>query len=225
MKNIIDFNKDESLGACPICGSDVYEAKNAFSCRKLLESQDSSNPSCSFKISKIILEQSISRDQCVKFLKDRRTDYFDGFTSLRTQKTFRARLYWDTEVNKVAMDVSELQSAPEIKKQDPVKRGNLNCQKVSNDFNLLRENFNKKHYLASEEFLKKIFEISSHLDLNSASDKEFPKISDVLRAIDQSVLNSFVERHDCPDWLGAWIAKFGKKRSTTCVLVPTQHCE
>lgn len=211
MQNKTDFIKDESLGACPICGSDVHEIDNDFSCQKLLESKDPSNPSCGFKISKVVLKQSISREQCVKFLKDGRTDYFDGFTSLRTQKTFRARLYWDTEDGKVSMDISELQSAPKIKKQTSVISEKLNDENFSNDLKLLKENFNKNHYLASEDFLKKVFDLSSCSDLNSSSVKDFSKISDVLRVIDQSVLNSFLERNDCPEWLGTWIAKFGKK--------------
>jgi hypothetical protein len=211
MQNKTNFTQNDSLGACPICGSDVHEVENEFSCQKLLESKDPSNPSCTFKIAKIILAQFISRDQCIKFLKDGCTDYFDGFTSNRTQKTFRARLYWDIEVGKVAMDISELEAAPKIKKQNQINIEKLNHQKFSNDFSSVMDKFNKNHHSASEEFLNELFEISSGLDLHFASAKEFSKISNLVRTIDQSVLNSFVERDDCPNWLGSWIAKFGKK--------------
>lgn len=62
----------------------------------------------------------------------------------------------------------------------------------------------------SEKFLDEIFSLRSGEQdiLDIASDVD---ISLALRAIDANILSAFVERQNCPNWLGAWIAKHGAR--------------
>ncbi|OZA54602.1 MAG: DNA topoisomerase III [Acidovorax sp. 17-64-282] len=56
---IVEF-EDASLGACPICGSDVHEHGSNYVCSKAVPTAAQPTPSCTFKSGKIILQQPVA---------------------------------------------------------------------------------------------------------------------------------------------------------------------
>ena len=98
---IVDFTGSESLGACPICGSPVYEHGSNYVCSKTVPTEAQPTPSCTFKSGKIILQQPIEREQMQKLLANGKTDLLDKFVSMRTRRSFKAFLAWDAEAGKV----------------------------------------------------------------------------------------------------------------------------
>ena len=83
-----DFSDQKSLGACPKCGSGVFEHAMAYVCEKSLGPQRS----CDFRCGKIILQQEVSPAQIEKLLAQGRTDLLPGFVSQRTRRKFKAFL-------------------------------------------------------------------------------------------------------------------------------------
>jgi DNA topoisomerase-3 len=83
-----DFSTQQPLGACPKCGSAVYEAGSSYVCEKSVGPA----PSCDFRSGKIILQQPIEPEQMRKLLETGRTDLLDGFVSARTRRKFKAFL-------------------------------------------------------------------------------------------------------------------------------------
>ncbi len=84
----VDFTGKESLGACPKCGSGVFENGMNYVCEK----QAGSTRACDFKTGKIILQQEISPDQVRKLLAEGRTELLKGFVSKKTNRKFEAFL-------------------------------------------------------------------------------------------------------------------------------------
>ena len=72
-----DFSGQESLGACPKCGSRVFEMPNAYSCEKAVGSAKT----CDFRSGRVILKRTIEREQMVKLLTDGKTDLLEKFIS------------------------------------------------------------------------------------------------------------------------------------------------
>jgi len=87
-----DFSEQTPLGACPKCGSAVYEAGSSYVCEKSVGPA----PSCDFRSGKIILQQPIEPEQMRKLLQTGRTDLLDGFVSARTKRKFKAFLVKQT---------------------------------------------------------------------------------------------------------------------------------
>ncbi|MDD5001153.1 MAG: topoisomerase C-terminal repeat-containing protein, partial [Thiomonas arsenitoxydans] len=87
-----DFSSQQPLGACPKCGSAVYEAGSSYVCEKSVGPA----PSCDFRSGKIILQQPIEPEQMRKLLETGRTDLLDGFVSARTKRKFKAFLVKQT---------------------------------------------------------------------------------------------------------------------------------
>ena len=71
--------------------------------------------------------------------------------------------------------------------------------------------FLAKHRRASRELLTNMFEIDPSWVENQKSGKGFAEVKNALQKADQSTLCKFLEREDCPDWLGIWAAKHGLK--------------
>jgi DNA topoisomerase-3 len=83
----------ESLGKCPLDGSEVFETVAAYYC----ENGIADKPTCKFRIGKVILSQEISRDQVRKILTEGKTDLLRGFVSQRTKRKFSAYLVLQKE--------------------------------------------------------------------------------------------------------------------------------
>jgi DNA topoisomerase-3 len=109
---LIDFSGQEPLGACPKCGSAVYEHGKNYLCDKSVPTLAQANPSCDFKSGQIILQQPIEREQMVKLLATGKTDLLDKFVSMRTRRAFKAMLAWDAEAGKVNFEFAPSKFPP-----------------------------------------------------------------------------------------------------------------
>jgi len=109
---LVDFAGKESLGACPKCGSPVYEHGKNYVCEKTVPTLAQPTPSCDFKSGQIILQQPIEREQMVKLLSTGKTDLLDKFVSMRTRRPFKAFLAWSAEANKVAFEFAPSKFPP-----------------------------------------------------------------------------------------------------------------
>ncbi|MFN4029230.1 MAG: DNA topoisomerase III [Acidovorax temperans] len=108
---IVEF-EDASLGACPICGSDVHEHGSNYVCSKAVPTAAQPTPSCTFKSGKIILQQPVEREQMTKLLDTGKTDLLDKFVSMRTRRNFKAHLAWDKDAGKVNFEFAPSKFPP-----------------------------------------------------------------------------------------------------------------
>lgn len=108
---IVEF-EDASLGACPICGSEVHEHGSNYVCSKAVPTAAQPTPSCTFKSGKIILQQPVEREQMIKLLSTGKTDLLDKFVSMRTRRNFKAHLAWDKEAGKVNFEFAPSKFPP-----------------------------------------------------------------------------------------------------------------
>ncbi|MSQ74605.1 MAG: DNA topoisomerase III [Rhodoferax sp.] len=109
---LIDFSAQQSLGACPKCGSAVFEHGKSYVCEKSVPTLAQASPSCDFKSGQIILQQPIVRDQMTKLLATGKTDLLDKFVSMRTRRAFKAMLAWDAEAGKVNFEFAPSKFPP-----------------------------------------------------------------------------------------------------------------
>lgn len=84
----VDFTGQTVLGACPKCGSGVYELGLGYVCEKTVAKPKA----CDFRSGRIILQQEILPEQMVKLLNEGKTDLLPGFVSQRTRRPFKAFL-------------------------------------------------------------------------------------------------------------------------------------
>ena len=73
----VDFTGQQSLGACPKCGGNVYAHGMAYLCEKAAAQPRT----CDFRTGKIILQRNIEPEQVTKLLKDGKTDLLHKFIS------------------------------------------------------------------------------------------------------------------------------------------------
>jgi DNA topoisomerase-3 len=97
----IDFTGKAEVGKCPKCGGTVFDTEAGYLCEK---SQAELKP-CKFKISKVILEQTIEPAQAQKILAAGKSDLLDKFIS-KAGKPFPAYLVMDKK-GKVTFDFPE----------------------------------------------------------------------------------------------------------------------
>src|SRR5579862_4451831 len=83
----VDFSGQEPLGACPKCGSRVFEHGVAYVCEKAVGSEKK----CDFRSGRMILQQPVEREQMQKLLATGRTDLLTNFVSRKGRK-FKAFL-------------------------------------------------------------------------------------------------------------------------------------
>jgi DNA topoisomerase-3 len=82
-----DFSGQEPLGACPKCGSRVFEHGVSYVCEKSV----GPGRSCDFRSGRMILQQPVERAQMQKLLASGRTDLLTNFMSRKNRK-FKAFL-------------------------------------------------------------------------------------------------------------------------------------
>jgi DNA topoisomerase-3 len=109
---IVDFSAQTSLGACPKCGSAVFEYGKNYVCEKSVPTMAQATPSCDFKSGQVILQQPIERTQLTQLLETGKTDLLDKFVSMRTRRGFKAHLAWDKEAGKVAFEFAPSKFPP-----------------------------------------------------------------------------------------------------------------
>ncbi|MET4578349.1 DNA topoisomerase III [Ottowia thiooxydans] len=101
---IVDLSGVPSLGACPKCGGPVKLFGKNYVCERSVPTNEQPTPSCDFKSGQTILQQPVEPEQMTKLLAEGRTDLLDKFVSMRTRRTFKARLTWNAEENKVIFE-------------------------------------------------------------------------------------------------------------------------
>ncbi len=106
----VDFSGQTPLGACPKCGSGVYELGLAYVCEK----QVARPKGCDFRSGRIILQQEILPEQMAKLLNDGKTDLLPGFVSQRTRRPFKAFLVRGKD-GKVSFEFEERKGKPAAK--------------------------------------------------------------------------------------------------------------
>ena len=106
----VDFSGQTPLGACPKCGSGVYEMGLAYVCEK----QAARPKACDFRSGRIILQQEILPEQMAKLLNEGKTDLLPGFVSQRTRRPFKAYLAKGKD-GKVSFEFEERKGKPAAK--------------------------------------------------------------------------------------------------------------
>jgi DNA topoisomerase-3 len=84
---VVDWTGKEPLGACPKCGSRVFETERAYVCEKAT----GPDKSCDFRSGRVILQRPVERAQMEKLLATGKTDLLE-FVSARTRRGFSAFL-------------------------------------------------------------------------------------------------------------------------------------
>lgn len=207
----IDFSAQKSLGPCPKCGASVFEHEDYYVCEKSVATGPEMEPRCDFNLRQTLLQQPISHEQFGKLLDSDKTDFLKGFVSLRTKKSLRARLVWDVSEGKVKFEFQPQQFPAKSKPVKAVKEDEPAKRKSSKVMPNVARRFFSKHQSASAELLEGLFKLDNSLIGHDAAGTSFSEIGNALQTVEQSILCKFLERRDCPDWLGAWVAKHGRK--------------
>jgi len=97
----IDTTKHQAIGPCPVCHKgQVYELENAYACENAL-----ANPkTCTFRVSKVILQREIPREQVQKLMTAGKTDLLPKFIS-KKGRPFSAHLKLDN--GKIGFEFAE----------------------------------------------------------------------------------------------------------------------
>ncbi|MBP9149665.1 MAG: DNA topoisomerase III [Rhodoferax sp.] len=119
---LVDFNGQIALGACPKCGAQVFEHGKNYVCEKSLPTLAQAAPSCDFKSGQIILQQPIAREQMQKLLATGKTDMLEKFVSMRTRRPFKAMLAWDAAASKVNFEFAPSKFPPRKTAAAPLTR-------------------------------------------------------------------------------------------------------
>ena len=119
---LVDFNGQTALGACPKCGAQVFEHGKNYVCEKSLPTLAQAAPSCDFKSGQIILQQPIAREQMQKLLATGKTDMLEKFVSMRTRRPFKAMLAWDAAASKVNFEFAPSKFPPRKTAVAPLTR-------------------------------------------------------------------------------------------------------
>ena len=97
----IDPAKHEALGLCPICQKgQVYVLDNAYACEHAV----SAEKTCTFRVSKVILQREIPKEQVQKLIATGKTDLLPKFIS-KKGRAFSAHL--KLENGKVGFEFAE----------------------------------------------------------------------------------------------------------------------
>lgn len=101
----IDFSNYQSLGTCPQCNHHVYEYSTNYVCEKAV----GPNPTCNFKVGKVILNRVIEQEQIIKLLTLKKTDLLTNFIS-KKGRPFSAYLVVNAD-NKIGFEFEERKSS------------------------------------------------------------------------------------------------------------------
>ncbi len=104
----IDTEKHEALGLCPVCQKgQVYVLEKAYACENAIASPKT----CNFRVSKMILQREIPKEQLQKLITTGKTDLLPRFVS-KKGRPFSAHL--KLENGKVGFEFAE--KKPRVKK-------------------------------------------------------------------------------------------------------------
>ena len=85
-----DQMKDSPVvAACPMCSGDVKQTEISYIC---IDHKKVSEGTCSFRVTRKLLDRDIPLDEFVKLVKEKKTSLLKGFVSRRTKRPFDANL-------------------------------------------------------------------------------------------------------------------------------------
>ncbi len=112
----VDFSGQQALGACPKCAARVFEHGMAYVCEKSVGPAKS----CDFRSGKVILQQTVEREQMQKLLESGRSDLMKNFISARTKRKFSAFLVRGTD-GKVGFEFEKREPKAKAAAKTPAK--------------------------------------------------------------------------------------------------------
>lgn len=211
---VIDFSAQKSLGSCPKCGGSVFEHGQKFVCERSVATVTSVMEACDFSLGQTVLKQPISHEQLGKLLESGKTDFLKGFVSMRTNKSFRARIIWGAAESKVKFEIPETRKATateRVKVPNSRELAKLEKRKLLDTLPDCVRQFNSTHQSASAELLEEVFKLHKS-SFGFSNELVFPtSLIGALHTVDQAIFCKFLAREDCPEWLGVWVAKHGQK--------------
>ena len=108
---LVDFAGQTSLGACPICGSEVHEHGSNY-VQQGRAHRRAAHAELHLQERQVILQQPVEREQMPSCWPTGKTDLLDKFVSMRTRRNFKAHLAWDKEAGKVNFEFAPASSTP-----------------------------------------------------------------------------------------------------------------
>lgn len=88
------------VGDCPLCRGRVLELGDHYICEHAVNEPRT----CTFRMSRTILQRTITREEVATLLAEGRTHLLDGFISKRTNRPFKSYLVWDPKKKTVAFE-------------------------------------------------------------------------------------------------------------------------
>jgi hypothetical protein len=189
----------------------VFEHGQDFVCEKSVAAWEDVQASCDFKLQQTVMQQPISHEQVAKFLEFGKTDLLNGFISRRTLEPFQARLVWNVAEGTVGFEFPDQPVPSSSKTVKEAKAAATAKRKTLDAMPKVARRFFAKHQRASAEFLEDLFKLDNPLVDRVEADKSSSAVVDALQTVEQPTLHKFLEREDCPEWLGVWVAKHGRK--------------
>ncbi len=95
----VDLSEFPVIAECPLDGAPIHETPNAFVCANYKPG----NAGCPFRVGRIILGRTISQEEFLQLLREKKTPLLKGFRSNRTKRLFDAYLVLDDK-GKVGFD-------------------------------------------------------------------------------------------------------------------------
>lgn len=136
----------EVLGACPSCGKDVKVGNKVYFCEGY--HPDEKQATCSFILGKKISGRNIPKTEAKKILDGKKTKELE-FTSMKTKKKYKAKLFWNKDKNTLDR---EFPNTPKVQAQD-------DSLKTSDGHNITQDRF---YWLAGDTGKKIGKEIWGH---------------------------------------------------------------
>lgn len=88
------------VGSCPICRGRIFDLPEQYVCEHAVGDPRT----CTFRVSKTILQREIAPDEVAVLLAEGRTPLLEGFISKKTNRPFKAFLVWDAKKKSVGFE-------------------------------------------------------------------------------------------------------------------------
>lgn len=95
----IDLSEFPVIAKCPLDGAPIHETPNAFVCANYKPG----NAGCAFRVGRVILGRTLTQEEFLQLLNEKKTPLLKGFRSNRTKRLFDAYLVLDDK-GKVGFD-------------------------------------------------------------------------------------------------------------------------
>ena len=107
------------VGDCPLCRGRVLELGDHYICEHAVNEPRT----CSFRMSRTILQRTITREEIATLLSEGRTHLLDGFISKRTNRPFKSYLVWDPKKKTVVFEFEKREKEAAKEAEKPAEEG------------------------------------------------------------------------------------------------------